>query len=412
MLASSEIVDILKRYNHRKITIATVCSHSALPMFYATKQEGFRTLGIAVGEVPHYHSAFRYAMADNYLKVDNYNDLIDLPEVRDYLIDRNVVIIPNGSFVEYLKRPGENITRFGDLPVPTFGNKKVLAWEADRKKQREWLTGAGIRMPKRLDDPSQIEPEHPVIVKDSGAKGGMGFFIATNEEEYRKGVVKYGLENPSIQEYIFGVRYYPQFFYTPLKREGRFARHDRLPYNLSKGSLELLGGDRRDEADVDEFYRAMSAEEMRKTGRVPKFVVTGNKEVVFRESLLPTVMDYGKRAVESSLKLFGGMVGPFGLEGVFDAKKKFWVFEVTARLMAGATAYANSGSVYSSWAWRPPRPNVRKVGEAAYHVFRWGHSYWPPGEVSAYRRIGMEINHARKPLKKDNRIDRLVEIIS
>ena len=45
-----DINDMLATYDTNNLTIATVCSHSSLQLFHGAKQEGFKTLGIAVGQ--------------------------------------------------------------------------------------------------------------------------------------------------------------------------------------------------------------------------------------------------------------------------------------------------------------------------------------------------------------------------
>ena len=43
----------------------------------------------------------------------------------------------------------------------------------------------------------------------------------------------------------------------------------------------------------------------------------------------------GRRVVEKSIELFGGMIGPFCLETMVTDALEFKVFEVSARLVAG-----------------------------------------------------------------------------
>src|SRR3989442_12232043 len=93
----------------------------------------------------------------------------------------------------------------------------------------------------------------------------------------------------TIQEYVVGTRYYIHYFYSPLATSG---------FTLSKGALEMLGGDRRDEANIDELYKLGAQEALRKMGRLPTFVVTGTRRGVLRESLLPRAFEMGERPVE------------------------------------------------------------------------------------------------------------------
>ncbi len=305
----------------RKLVVTTACSHSSMQIFAGAKEEGFRTLGICVGEPPKFYDAFPKGKPDEFFSVTSYKDI---PKYASELRKKNVVIIPHGSFVEYL-----GASEFEKLQLPTFGNRQVLAWESDRAKEREWLSKAGIRLPREFTNARLIDG--PVIVKFHGAKGGKGFFIARSKEEFEKKIAAHKKEKYVIQEYIVGTRYYLQFFYSPIKNSG---------YRLSKGSIELLGIDKRIEANIDELYR------IGLEGISPTFVVTGNAPVVVRESLLPKAFDLAERTVEASLKLFGGMVGPFCLETIVTDKLEFYVFELSARIVAGSNLYIG-GSPYS-----------------------------------------------------------------
>ncbi len=326
MVSKQDIKRILDSYDRNKLSIATVCSHSSLQIFNGARREGFRTIGIAIKERARFYDAFPLGKPDEFIIVDSYDEIFDLT---DRLIEENAVIVPHGSFVEYL-----GASEFKELPLPTFGNRAVLEWESDREKERLWLEkDAGIRMPKKIEDPRSID--RPVLVKYDGAKGGRGFFIAKNYAEFKLGIdwsKKY-----SIQEYILGTRYYLHFFYSPIKPDG---------YRLSKGSLEMLSIDRRDESNIDEIYKLGAQEELKKMGIFPSFVVTGNIPVVLRESLLPKAFGIAEKVVESSLKLFGGMIGPFCLETIVTDQLDFYVFEVSSRIVAGTNPFI-SGSPYA-----------------------------------------------------------------
>jgi 5-formaminoimidazole-4-carboxamide-1-(beta)-D-ribofuranosyl 5'-monophosphate synthetase len=323
MVTRKTIGQILEDYED--IVIATVCSHSSLQIFHGARQEGFRTLGIAIGKRPRFYDAFPLAKPDDFLIVDSYADILDQA---DDLVAQQVVTVPHGSFVEYM---GADV--FAKLRIPTFGNREVLRWESDREKQREWLTAAGVVMPRKIERPEDID--RPVFVKYYGAKGGRGSFIAKNVEDFKESIqpgMKY-----AIQEYVVGTRYYMHFFYSPLATTG---------YLLSRGALEMLGIDRRDEANIDEMYKLGAQESLRRIRLLPTFVVTGNMPVVLRESLLPKAFDMGERVVEQSMKLFGGMIGPFCLETIVTDQLEFKVFEISTRIVAGTNLFI-SGSPYS-----------------------------------------------------------------
>ncbi len=310
----------------RTPTVATLCSHSSLQIFHGARVEGFPTLGLSVGPPPRFYDAFPLARPDRFLSVPTVKELAALSA---RLREEGAVIVPHGSFVEYL-----GAEAFAELDVPVFGNRAVLGWESDRRKERDWLESAGVTMPKLIDDPQEIRG--PVIVKYYGAKGGKGFFLAKN----REGLEEFRPTGPYvIQEYVLGTRYYMHFFYSPLSDRG---------YRVGHGSIELLGMDRRDEANIDELYKLGAQEELLKVGIRPTFVVTGNVPVVLRESLLPKAFDVAARIVERSVELFGGMVGPFCLEGIMTEDLEFKVFEISTRIVAGTNLFI-SGSPYSDF---------------------------------------------------------------
>src|SRR5437762_11741349 len=78
MVTRKAIASILSDYGD--IVIATVCSHSSLQIFHGARQEGFRTLGIAIGKQPRFYDAFPLAKPDDFLIVDSYADILDQAE--------------------------------------------------------------------------------------------------------------------------------------------------------------------------------------------------------------------------------------------------------------------------------------------------------------------------------------------
>jgi 5-formaminoimidazole-4-carboxamide-1-(beta)-D-ribofuranosyl 5'-monophosphate synthetase len=343
------IEDMLALYDKKNITIATVCSHSSLQIFNGAKSEGFKTLGISVGDRRKIYDAFPLGKPDEFFVIDNYQEIT---EKTDELLEKNVIIIPHGSFVEYLG--AEN---FYKLKLPTFGNRKVLAWESDRIKERKWLEEAGLTMPQEITDPRQINK--PVIVKYHGAKGGKGFFIAKTYEEFSQRIKKD--KDFIIQEFVMGTRYYLHYFYSPIQENG---------YKLRKGCLQLLSMDRRDETTIDEVQRLGSIQELEELGIHPTFVVTGNIPIVIRESLLTKVFEMGEAVVKKSLELFGGVLGPFCLETVVTENLEFKVFEISARIVAGTNPYI-SGSPYSELI-QPNLSTGRRIAQEIKYALKVG----------------------------------------
>ena len=317
MVPKSKIDAILSGYDPEDITLATMCSHSSLQIFHGARKLGFKTLGLTITHDTKYYDAFPLAKPDEIIK---YKSFDDMESKVDELIDKNVIIIPHGSFVEYM-----GSERFGEYPVPTYGNRAVLNWESDRDKQRQWITSSGVKMPQLFKDPREIN--EPVMVKYHGAKGGRGFFIAKDYPDFKQSIDN--TQPYTIQEYCLGTRYYLHFFYSPFKKDG---------YRVKQGgSIELLSIDRRDESNIDEMYKLGSLEDAKRHGLYPSFVVTGNTPVVIRESLLPKAFEMAENIVNRSYELFGGLWGPFCLETVVTDKLEFRVFEISTRIVAGTT---------------------------------------------------------------------------
>lgn len=339
MVAKEKIREILSSYG--KPSIATICSHSALQIFAGAKQEGFRTIGICTKDRMETYKAFPHAMPDEFLMVERFSDILK-PEFQKQLCEKNSIIIPHGSFVEYLGP--EQIKN--KLEVPVFGNRSVLEWEGNREKSRLWLEqAAGLKMPARV---SKENIDRLCIVKFDGAKGGRGYFFVSDKKDFDEGInhrVSSGeiptdsAKTASLQEYVLGTRYYFHYFYTPLSKNG---------FPAGEGSIELLGIDRRDESNIDELHRlGMDNGELSKRKINLSYTVTGNQPTVIRESLLPAALSDARKVVEASLKLFPpGIVGPFCLETVCTPNLEIVTFEISARIVAGTNIYAD-GSQYS-----------------------------------------------------------------
>lgn len=349
MIFKDDINRILAKYDLKKVKIGTICSHSALQIFHGAREEGFKTVGICTNDRKSMYDAFPLAKPDEYFIVDKFNDVLK-PEMQDRLVDENVIIIPHGSFVEYV---GASELR-ENFSVPMFGNRATLEWESDRAKQRKWLEKAGLKMPKEYKSASEIDGK--VFVKFSGAKGGRGFFTVSSEKEYysklkeqvKKGIVSEAdASETAIQEFIPGVRYYHHYFYSLF---------EKLGLKVGEGNLELLGMDKRIEP-IDESYRGLPD--------VPEeffdYTVTGNQPIIARESFLPEIIDMGAKAVHTSTSLFfPGMLGAFCLETIYQPGKGFTVFEVSARIVAGTNLYPE-GSPYSAYIFREPMSTGRRI---------------------------------------------------
>ena len=319
MIEKEEINGILELYKKSEITIGTLGSHSALNILKGAKDEGFRTICICQeGDEIVYK---KFPLADKIISVKDYCDILDY-DVQKRLKQVNTILIPHGSFNAYVG-PDKMMN---ELYVPIFGNRELLQWETDRKKQRKWLQMAGLTLPKTFKDPNKIKDL--IIVKFPGAKGGKGYFLANSPDSFHKkaeDMIKRGhlkkedFENIHLQEYVMGVNVYPIYFRSILNNE-----------------VELLGMDKRYESSVDSLGRIPASEQLQ-IGLNPTYTIVANIPMTVRESLLPEILRMGDEVARVSEDIARpGIIGPFCLETVITDDLRIFTFEISARIVAGS----------------------------------------------------------------------------
>lgn len=312
--------------------IATIASHSCLQILKGAKDEGFRTIAVATPKSTPFYKTFPFI--DEVIEIPKYTDF---PKIENQLIEKNAIIAPHGSFVAYL-----GFEENKNMRVPYFGNKYVLDWESDRKRQREWMVEADINVPRKFESGAEIDA--PVMVKSYGAAGGKGYFFAKNKEEFFDKIKTFKAKDYIIQEYIIGVSLYIHYFYSPLTKK-----------------LEILSIDRRYETNVDSLGRIPS-QNQEGLDIQPSFVVVGNSPLVLRESLLPEAYAMGQRVVATSQELMPpkGLFGPFCLETIITPNQEFFVVEISCRIVAGTNLFME-GSPYSQLLYDEPMSTGRRI---------------------------------------------------
>ena len=346
-----EIEEILNNYDKDKISIGTIGSHSALNIFKGAKDEGFRTVCICRKSDEIVYR--RFPVTDEILLVEDFRELLD-DKIQEKLRRLNTILIPHGSFNAYLDLDEV----IDDLYVPMFGNRQLLQWEVDREKQEIWLRRANLHLPKTFEKPDNIEGL--TIVKFPGAKGGKGYFLVDSPEAFyrksedmiRKGFIKKeDVGKIHLQEYIFGVTVYPSYFHSLVRKR-----------------VELLCVDRRYESSIDSLGRIPAEEQLKMDGLVPTYTVVGNFPITLRESLLSRYIRMGDNVVKVSEEIAPpGIIGPFCLETIVNDVPEVFVFEISARIVAGT----NVG-----------------VGTSPYSYLMYGE------QIYMGRRIAMEVKSA------------------
>jgi len=317
--------------DEQKYTIATLGSHSALQILKGAHDEGFLTLAIANRDTEALYRSFRFV--DEVIAIERYQDF---PGLMPQLAQRKLIIVPHGSFVAYL-----SLDEHKRMTIPYFGNKAVLDWEASRELQRQWLSRAGLTLPRQFQNGSEID--RPVIVKLYGAKGGKGYMFIrdTADFEARAAHLK---EEHIIQEYIVGVPLYIHYFYSPLENR-----------------LEIMSMDRRYETNVDSLGRIPAAAQ-EGMDVSPSYVVVGNSPVSLRESMLAEAYRMGEAVVRVSKEICGpkGLFGAFCIETIITPDMQFFVMEISARIVAGTNLFID-GSPYSYLNYSEPMSTGRRI---------------------------------------------------
>lgn len=312
--------------------IATLGSHSALQILKGARDEGFKTIIVCIkGRAEPYKS---FNVGDEIVEVDSFKEISSL-EPR--FVEEKVILVPHGSFFSAYT----DLNTLNKSKALYYGNKNILHWEENRVRQREWLKSAGLKLPKIYDKSEEIDG--PCIIKFYGAGGGKGYFLVKSPEEFKQKIKPYSDKKYIIQEYVVGAPIYVHYFYSPLNDE-----------------LEVMSMDKRYETNVDSIGR-ISAKDQLDLNIESSYNIMGNIPVVVRESMLPEIFSMGRSVVEASQKLEpGGLIGPFCLETIVTPELDFYVFEISARIVAGTNPYIN-GSPYSDLHYSEPMSTGRRV---------------------------------------------------
>lgn len=312
-------------------TIGTLGSHSALQILKGAHDEGFKTVIICKRRDATMYRSF--GVADKLYEVDDFSEAANL-EAK--LVQGNTIMVPHGSFFA-----AYGLQKLLNMQFLYFGNKHILAWEEDRTKQRQWLKKAGLTLPKIYKTPADIGG--PTITKFFGAGGGKGFFLSRSPKEFATKIAEHPNKRYILQEYVVGAPLYVHYFYSPLTHE-----------------LEIMSMDKRYETNVDSIGR-ISAKDQLDLSIESSYNIMGNLPLVVRESLLSTLFQMGQQVVDASKALHPrGLFGPFCLEMIVTPELDFYVFEISARIVAGSNPYIN-GSPYTDIKYGEPMSTGRRV---------------------------------------------------
>ncbi|HDZ36011.1 MAG TPA: formate--phosphoribosylaminoimidazolecarboxamide ligase family protein [Thermococcus sp.] len=362
MISREEILSVLEKYDPEKITVGVIGSHSALDIADGAKEEGLPVLVVAQrGRHRTYADYFKLrktkdgltkGFIDEVMVLEKFAQIID---VQEELVKRNVIFVPNRSFVVYT-----GIDRVeNDFRVPLFGSRNLLRSE-ERSEERSYywlLEKAGLPYPEPVK-PEEIDEVGLVIVKLPHAKKRLerGFFTAASYKEFREkaerlirlGVItEEDLTKARIERYIIGPVFNFDFFYSPIDEE-----------------IELLGIDWRFETSLDGHVRLPASQQLTLPEHQfePEYTVCGHASSTLRESLLEKVFDMAERYVEATKKYYSpGIIGPFTLQTAVDKDLNFYIYDVAPRTGGGTNIHMAMGHPYGNSLWRRPMSTGRRV---------------------------------------------------
>ncbi|MFA4669535.1 formate--phosphoribosylaminoimidazolecarboxamide ligase family protein [Pyrococcus kukulkanii] len=362
MISREQILEVLEKYDKDKITIGVIGSHSALDIADGAKEEGLPTLVVAQkGRHLTYTKYFKLrktrdglvkGFIDEVIVLDKFAQIID---IQDELRKRNVIFVPNRSFVVYT-----GIDKVeNEFLVPMFGTRSLLRTEErSEEKSYYWLLEkAGLPYPKEVK-PEEIDEVGLVIVKLPHAKKRLerGFFTAASYKEFeeksekliRLGIItKEDLEKARIEKYIIGPVFNFDFFYSPIDEE-----------------IELLGIDWRFETSLDGHVRLPAAQQLTlpEWQFEPEYTVCGHASSTLRESLLEKVFKMAEKYVEATKKYYPpGIIGPFTLQTAVDKDLNFYIYDVAPRTGGGTNIHMAMGHPYGNSLWRKPMSTGRRI---------------------------------------------------
>jgi 5-formaminoimidazole-4-carboxamide-1-(beta)-D-ribofuranosyl 5'-monophosphate synthetase len=332
MIKRSKIQELVESYDHDKITVGVLGGHSALDVCRGAKKYGFKTLAVCQkGREKTYTNYYKSRLdgrgcIDETIVLDKFSD-ITKENIQKELIKRNTIFIHNRYFWVYFD--------FNDIEnnfrVPIYGTRGMLKLEERDvpKNQYYLLEKAGIRYPKIINSPKEIDRLAIVKVNEAIRGYERAFFYASNFDDYKKKsnellnkkmITKESLEKAIIEEYIIGAQVNFNYFYSNIDKE-----------------LEIMGTDTRRQTNLDGLIRLPANEQIEVLKYLkPKIIETGHIAATTKESIIEKIFSLGEKFVKTTQKEYPpGIIGPFALQGAIAAdkgKEEMVVFDVSMRI--------------------------------------------------------------------------------
>ncbi len=378
--APFDLAGTLASYDASRLALCSIGSHSALEVAAGARLHGLRNLIVTERGRNRTYDTYYARRADGpprgcvdaTLEVAAFADVLD-PDVVARLRRENAVFVANRSFEVYLHQRYTYAQIEERMAVPFFGNRRLLRAEERDEPDNQYalMERAGIRYPKQLASPDQID--RLVMVKAPHAKISFerAFFLVRSEEEYTRtadrllaaGIVtEAGLRGAVIEEFALGPTVNLNFFWSPLL-----------------GELELMGTDTRRQTNKDGLVTLPYPQARDLADEPVRMEEAGHIAATLTESMLEKAFALGEAFVRAAKEVDGvGVIGPFALQCVIVSgpPKDFVCYDVSLRI--------------------PGSPGTRYT---PYTAYRWGR------DVSVGERIALELAWAREQ-------DRLADVLT
>lgn len=345
MISRQHVLEVLRNYDPKNVTIGVLGGHSALDICHGAKKYGFKTVAVCqkgrsntfekyyktrpdLDIIPDQNAAWgtTKGCVDEIIVVDKFADIVK-PEIQQQLRDLNTIFVHNRYFWVYCDfNKVEN-----DFMVPIFGTREMVKLEERDVENNQYtlLEKAGIRFPKIFAGPNKIDKLAIVKVNEATRGYERAFFLAANEQDYHKKsgellasktITQEGLDKAVIEEFIVGAPVNFNYFYSPIDNE-----------------LELMGTDMRRQTNLDGLLRLPANEQMAVLQYMkPTMVETGHVAVTIKESLIEKAFEIGEKFVAATQQeVPPGILGPFALQGAVsaeDGREELVIFDVSMRV--------------------------------------------------------------------------------
>lgn len=332
VIKREEMQKLISSYDTDSLTVGVLGSHSAEEVGSSAKSMGLPTVVVCQEDRQSLYAKYNRHLYDHVIVLDKFSDMVN-DEIQEKLRELNTIFIPNRSFSVYVGY--DNIEN--KLRVPLYGNRMILrAEERDEERNQYWLLEkAGIKIPKKINSPEDID--RLVIVKVQQKKKPLerAFFYASSPEEYRQKAEELttkevidpeSLKNARIEEYALGQKFNADFQGWALTEVF--------------GDFDFVGFDDRKQTNLHGIL-SLPARDQLSINTSIKNEEIGHYGLTMRESKKPLVYQAAEKFRRICEEEYPpGMIGLFALQGAIaydsdDPEQKrlaFYVFDVSPRI--------------------------------------------------------------------------------